>query len=283
MPSIERVRAPLRCGRHLLDLSRPRVMGVVNVTPDSFSDGGRFLDFDRALAHARAMVADGADIIDIGGESTRPGAVPTSEADEIARVIPIVEALASETIPISVDTMKPAVMQVAIEAGASMINDVRALQMPGALEAVANSDVAVCLMHMQGEPRTMQSAPVYRDVVADVREFLQARVSVCQSAGIAGDRIAVDPGFGFGKTIAHNLRLVRELSSIASLGFPVVVGASRKSTLGRLTGRSADERGAASLAAALAAVAHGASIVRVHDVRETVDALTVWRAIESGE
>ena len=253
----------LHCGRHTLDLSRPRVMGVVNVTPDSFSDGGRFLDFDRALAHARSLQADGADLIDVGGESTRPGASPTSEADEVARVVPLVEALASDA------------------AGASMINDVRALQAPGAIDIVAKSDVAVCLMHMQGEPRTMQTAPVYGDVVADVRDFLQARVVACRSAGVADDRIAVDPGFGFGKKAAHNLRLIRELATIVAMGFPVVVGASRKSSLGKLTGRTAGDRVAASIAAALAAVAHGAAIVRVHDVRETVDALKVWRAIET--
>jgi dihydropteroate synthase len=272
----------LRCGRHLLDLSRPRVMGVLNVTPDSFSDGGRFLDLDRALTHARAMLSDGADIIDIGGESTRPGALPTTEMDEIGRVVPIVEALARDDVVISVDTMKPAVMRAAISAGASMINDVRALRAPGALDIVAKSDVAVCLMHMQGEPRTMQSAPVYGDVVADVQCFLAERVVACQSAGIAAERIAVDPGFGFGKTVAHNLRLLRELASIGSLGFPIVAGLSRKSTLGALIGRSADDRLAASIAAALSAVAHGASIVRVHDVRDTVDALKVWWAIENG-
>ncbi|HEY3179457.1 MAG TPA: dihydropteroate synthase [Casimicrobiaceae bacterium] len=257
-------------------------MGVLNVTPDSFSDGGRFLDFDRALAHARKMLADGADIIDIGGESTRPGALPTSEADEIARVVPIVQALARDEIVISVDTMKPAVMHAAISAGASMINDVRALRAADALDIVAKSDVAVCLMHMQGEPRTMQSAPVYGDVVADVRHFLDERVVACRAAGIVEDRIAVDPGFGFGKTVAHNLRLLRELSAIALLGFPIVAGLSRKSTLGALTGRSADNRIAASIAAALSAVAHGASIIRVHDVGETVDALKVWWAIEKG-
>ena len=258
-------------------------MGVLNVTPDSFSDGGRFLDFDGALAHARAMLADGADIIDIGGESTRPGALPTAEADEIGRVVPITEALARDGVLVSVDTMKPGVMRAAIDAGASMINDVRALQAPGAMDVVTKSDVAVCLMHMQGEPPTMQTAPAYRDVVNDVRDFLQARAVACMSAGIAGERIIVDPGFGFGKTVAHNLRLIRELESIVSLGFPVAVGASRKSSLGKLTGRTADDRLAASIAASLAAVAHGASIVRVHDVRETVDALNVWRAIENGE
>src|SRR5204862_134684 len=223
-------------------------MGVLNVTPDSFSDGGRFLDLDRALAHARAMLADGADIIDIGGESTRPGALPTPEADEIERVIPIVEALVSDDAVISVDTMKPAVMRAAIAAGASMINDVQALRAPEALEIVAKHDVAVCLMHMQGEPRTMQSAPVYGDVVADVRRFLDERVVACRAAGIANERIAVDPGFGFGKTVAHNLRLLRELSAIASLGFPIVAGLSRKSTLGALTGRPADDRLAATVA-----------------------------------
>src|SRR5205823_2119312 len=273
-------RHSLRCGRHLLDLSRPRVMGVLNVTPDSFSDGGRFVDFDRALAHARTMLADGADIIDIGGESTRPGALPTSEPDEIGRVIPIVEALARDDVVISVDTMKPAVIRAAIAAGASMINDVRALRAPGAIEAVAESQVAVCLMHMQGEPRTMQKTAVYADVVADVRRFLEERAVASMSAGIARERIAIDPGFGFGKTAAHNLRLLRELSSIASLGYPVVAGLSRKSTLGALTARPSDDRLAASIAAAVSAVAHGASIVRVHDVRETVDALKVWRAIE---
>ena len=272
----------LRCGRHLLDLTRPRVMGVLNVTPDSFSDGGRFLDFDRALAHARKMLSDGADLIDIGGESTRPGASPTSEPDEIERVIPIVETLARDDAVISVDTMKPAVMRAAISAGASMINDVRALRAPETLEIAAKRDVAVCLMHMQGEPRTMQSAPVYGDVVADVRRFLEERVVACTSAGIAAVRIVVDPGFGFGKTVAHNLCLLRNLPAIASLGFPIVAGLSRKSTLGALTGRSADDRLAASIAAALSAVAHGASIIRVHDVRETVDALKVWWAIEKG-
>jgi dihydropteroate synthase len=272
----------LRCGRHLLDLSRPRVMGVLNVTPDSFSDGGRFVDLDSALAHAREMLSDGADIIDIGGESTRPGALPTTEMDEIGRVVPIVEALARDDVVISVDTMKPAVMRAAISAGASMINDVRALRAPGALDIAGKSDVAVCVMHMQGEPRTMQSAPVYGDVVADVQRFLAERVVACQSAGIAAERIAVDPGFGFGKTVAHNLRLLRELTSIGSLGFPIVAGLSRKSTLGALIGRSADDRLAASIAAALSVVAHGASIVRVHDVRETVDALKVWWAIENG-
>jgi dihydropteroate synthase len=274
------ITAPLRVGRHVLDLTRPRVMGILNVTPDSFFDGGRFDEYERALAHARQMTADGADIIDVGGESTRPGAAPVSEAAEIDRVIPLVGALARENIVVSVDTMKPAVMRAAVAAGASMINDVAALQADGAVDAVAASDVSVCLTHMQGEPRSMQVAPHYDDVVAEVRDFLAHRAAACEAAGIARERIFLDPGFGFGKTAAHNLQLLRELRAIAALGYPVVVGLSRKSTLGVLTGRSADDRQAASVAAALAAVDRGASILRVHDVRETVDALKVWRAIE---
>jgi dihydropteroate synthase len=264
----------------MLDMTRPRVMGILNVTPDSFSDGGRFDDFGRALAHARQMAADGADIIDIGGESTRPGALPVPESTEIERVIPLVDALMRENIMVSVDTMKPAVMRAAVAAGASMINDVGALQADGAVDAVAASSVSVCLMHMQGEPRSMQLAPHYDDVIAEVRDFLARRAAACEAAGIARERIFLDPGFGFGKTVAHNLQLLRQLGVIAALGYPIVAGLSRKSTLGVLTGRSADDRQAASVAAALAAVERGASIVRVHDVRETVDALRVWRAIK---
>jgi dihydropteroate synthase len=264
----------------MLDLTRPRVMGILNVTPDSFSDGGRFDDFDRALAHARQMTADGADIIDVGGESTRPGASPVAEATEIERVIPLVGALTRENIMVSVDTMKPAVMRAAVAAGASMINDVGALQAAGAVEAVAASSVSVCLMHMQGEPRSMQVAPQYEDVVAEVRDFLARRAMACEAAGIARARIFLDPGFGFGKTVAHNLQLLRELGTIAALGYPIVAGLSRKSTLGVLTGRSAADLQAGSVAGALAAVDRGASILRVHDVRETVDALNVWRAIK---
>jgi len=255
-------------------------MGILNVTPDSFSDGGRFDEYERALAHARRMTDDGADIIDVGGESTRPGAAPVSEATEIERVIPLVDALAHENIVVSVDTMKPAVMRAAVAAGASMINDVAALQADGAVDAIAASEVSVCLMHMQGEPRSMQVAPHYGDVVAEVRDFLAHRAAACEAAGIARERIFLDPGFGFGKTVAHNLQLLRELRAIAALGYPIVAGLSRKSTLGVLTGRSADDRQAASIAAALAAVERGASILRVHDVRETVDALKIWRAIE---
>jgi dihydropteroate synthase len=272
----------LRCGRHALDLSRPRVMGVLNVTPDSFSDGGRFLDPGLALEHARAMLADGADLIDVGGESTRPGAPPVDEATELARVLPVVEALARDGAIVSVDTTKPAVMREALDAGASMINDVRALGQPGALEAVAATDAAVCLMHMRGEPATMQAAPRYDDVTAEVAAFLRARAVACLAAGIARDRIAVDPGFGFGKTLAHNLDLAARLGEVVALGWPVLVGVSRKSMLGALTGRASGDRVAAGLAAMLALVARGATIVRTHDVRETVDALAVWRAMDAG-
>ena len=270
----------LRCGGHRLDLDRPRVMGVVNVTPDSFSDGGRFFDPARALDRARQLMADGADIVDIGGESTRPGAHPVSEADELARVLPLIETLAGEGALVSIDTTKPSVMRAAIAAGAAVVNDVRALEEPGALEAVAQSHTAVCLMHMQGAPRTMQREPHYDDVVREVRDFLLARAHACEAAGIAHDRIAIDPGFGFGKTVDHNLQLLRALPTMVHTGYPVVAGLSRKSTIGRLTGREVDDRMAGSVSAALAAVARGAAIVRVHDVKETVDAIKVWLAIE---
>ena len=273
----------LICGRHVLDLSRPCVMGVVNVTPDSFSDAGRHFDPVRALSHARALVLDGADVIDVGGESTRPGAAPVSQQEELDRVLPIVEKLADDGAIVSIDTTKPAVMRAAIGAGASMVNDVRALQEAGAIEAVLAGEVAVCLMHMQGEPRTMQQEPAYDDVVREVGDFLLARASACEEAGIARERIVIDPGFGFGKTVEHNLGLLRGLPEIAALGYPVLAGLSRKSTIGRLTGRGVDDRMAGSIAAALAAVKRGAAMVRVHDVRETVDALRVWRAIESEE
>ncbi|HQR09979.1 MAG TPA: dihydropteroate synthase [Casimicrobiaceae bacterium] len=271
----------LAFGENMISLARPRVMGILNVTPDSFSDGGRFASREGALAHARRMVADGADIVDIGGESTRPGALPVPEAVELDRVLPLIEALASEGIPVSVDTVKPSVMRAAMAAGAGMVNDVRALQDIGGLEAVATGRAAVCLMHMQGEPRTMQAQPHYGDVVREVGDFLVARARACEAAGIRRDRIVVDPGFGFGKTMAHNLALLRGLGALVAAGYPVLVGLSRKSMLGTITGRDADERVAASVAAALAAVARGASIVRVHDVRETVDALKVWHAVDS--
>jgi len=269
----------LRCGPHVLDLSRPRVMGILNVTPDSFSDGGAYLDRERALDCARQMLADGADLIDVGGESTRPSAAPVDEADELERVLPVVATLAAEGALVSVDTMKPGVMRRAVAAGAVMINDVRALREPGAMDAAAASGAAVCLMHMQGEPRTMQQAPRYADVLAEVAAFLLERAQACERAGVARERIVVDPGFGFGKTVDHNLALLRGLRTLADAGYPVLAGLSRKSTLGALTGRGVGERLAASIAAALACAARGASILRVHDVRETVDALEVWTAV----
>jgi dihydropteroate synthase len=256
-------------------------MGILNVTPDSFSDGGRFVDRDQALRHARRMVADGADIIDIGGESTRPGAAPVAVDEELGRVVPLVEALARDGIPVSIDTQKPEVMRAALAAGAGMVNDVCALQEPGAVDAAVAGHAAVCLMHMQGEPRTMQAEPRYDDVVAEVRDFLLERARRCEEAGIARARIVIDPGFGFGKTMAHNLALLRSLRVLADTGYPVLVGLSRKSMLGAIAGRDVNERASASVAAALAAVARGAAIVRVHDVRETVDALKVWHAIET--
>ena len=271
-----------RCGRHTFDLDRPLVMGILNVTPDSFSDGGRHLDPARALDHARTMVDDGADLVDIGGESSRPGAEPVDEDVELARVIPLVAALAGDGVVVAVDTRKPPVMRAAIAAGASMINDIGALTAPGAMEACAPGDTGICLMHMQRDPTTMQNAPVYGDVVTEVRDFLVARAAACEAAGIAAERIVVDPGFGFGKTRAHNLALLRAIGTLAATGYPVLAGLSRKASLGEITGRDVDQRLAASLAAALAAVARGASIVRVHDVRETVDALKVWNAIEQG-
>jgi dihydropteroate synthase len=275
--------AMLTLGRHCLPLDRPLVMGVLNVTSDSFSDGGRFLDPSAALDHARKMIDDGAAIIDVGGESTRPGAASTPEREELDRVVPLIEKIAAHGVPVSADTRKPAVMRAAIAAGAAMINDVSALRMPGALDVIAGAEtpVAVCLMHMQGEPATMQQSAVYGAVVYEVKAFLAERAAACEAAGIARDRIVIDPGFGFGKTVEHNLTLLRRLSEIVALGYPVVVGLSRKSTIGALTGRDVGERTAGSIAAALAAIARGAKIVRAHDVRETVDALKVWCALQS--
>jgi len=272
----------LRCRDYTFDLARPLVMGVLNVTPDSFSDGGRHLDTQAALEHARRMHDEGADIIDIGGESSRPGAQPVPEDVELERVVPLVAALAADGVVVAVDTRKPGVMRAAIGAGASMVNDIGALSAPDAIEACASSTVGVCLMHMLREPRTMQAAPAYADVVGEVRDFLVARAEACMAAGIARECIAIDPGFGFGKTLAHNLALLRSIATFAATGYPVLVGLSRKSSLGEITGRGVGERVPASLAAALAAVSRGAAIVRVHDVRETVDALKVWNAVERG-
>ncbi len=270
----------LNCGGRLLDLTLPRVMGILNVTPDSFSDAGRFWSRPAALGRAQAMVEAGADLIDVGGESTRPGAPPVNLAEELARVIPVVTALAeSLAVPISVDTWKPEVMREAVAAGAGLINDVCALRAPGALETAARLGVPVCLMHMLGEPGTMQSAPSYGDAVAEVRDFLAGRVDACIRAGIPRERLLIDPGFGFGKTLAHNLALLAHLEVFTDLGVPVLVGLSRKSMVGALTGRATGERLAASLTAALLAVQRGALVLRVHDVAETRDALLVWEAV----
>jgi dihydropteroate synthase len=268
----------LRCGPHLLPLTRPLVMGIVNITPDSFSDGGRFLARDQAIAHGLQLIEQGADLLDLGGESTRPGAAPASEAEELDRVLPVLEALREGGKPISVDTQKPAVMRAAIAAGAAMINDVNALRAEGALEACTTAEVAVCLMHMQGTPQTMQAAPAYTDVTGEVGAFLARRAAACEAAGIARERIVLDPGFGFGKSLAHNFTLLKELRSLAALGYPLLAGLSRKSSLGAITGRPVGERLAASLAAAVIAAQNGATILRVHDVRETVDAIKVVAA-----
>jgi dihydropteroate synthase len=252
-------------------------MGVVNVTPDSFSDGGKFLDPKAAIEHARRLVDEGADILDIGGESSRPGARAVAEDEELGRILPVLKAL--KDVPVSVDTRRPRVMREALGAGASMINDIDALTAPGALDAVADTDCAVCLMHKQGDPATMQQAPSYIDVALEVREFLSTRAAACQIAGIEKDRITIDPGFGFGKTLQHNFTLLKRLPELVALGFPVVAGWSRKSTLGTVTGRPVTDRLAASLAAALLAVQHGAKILRVHDVKETRDALAVMATL----
>jgi dihydropteroate synthase len=271
----------LRCGPHTLELSTPIVMGVLNVTPDSFSDGGRFADVSAAVAHALRMIEEGAALIDIGGESTRPGAQAVDADEEVRRVVPVIEALAARThVPISIDTSKPAVMTAAVRAGATMINDVRALREPGALEAAAASGAAVCLMHMQGEPRTMQADPRYDDVVAEVREFLRERAERCMGAGIARDRLVIDPGIGFGKRLEHNLALLAALPALVALGWPVLVGVSRKSMFSALLGRAVDERVAGGVAMATAAILSGASIVRTHDVAATVDAVKVAVALK---
>jgi dihydropteroate synthase len=275
----------LTCGNRVLDLSRPAVMGVLNVTPDSFSDGGRFATRGAALAQARSLHAAGARIVDVGGESTRPGADPVGEQEELDRVLPVIEALVRELdVVVSIDTMKPGVMRAAVAAGAGLINDVKALREPGALEAAGEGEAAVCLMHMQGEPRTMQAQPMYADVVAEVSEFLLDRAHTCVQAGIGRERIALDPGFGFGKTLAHNLALLAGLSRVAGAGYPLLVGLSRKSMLGKLLGREVEARLPGSLALATIAVLQGARIVRSHDVAETLDAVRVAQAvIEAGE
>ena len=272
----------LCCGSQTLDLARPVVMGVLNVTPDSFSDGGRFVTVEAAVAQGLRLVEEGAAIIDIGGESTRPGAAPISIDEEIHRVVPVVERLRNAGVRavISVDTSKPEVMRAAVAAGAGLINDVRALAEPGALQAVADSGCAVCLMHMQGDPRTMQRAPSYVDVVKEVKAFLVEGVQRCRIAGVAPERIAIDPGFGFGKTLEHNLELLRHLGELTAAGWPVLVGLSRKSFVGTLTGRGAGERVHGSIAFAVIAALNGARIVRAHDVAATVDALKIVAAFQ---
>lgn len=271
----------LHCGSHLLDLSTPVVMGVLNITPDSFSDGGRFIDIDRAIAHGVAMVEAGAGLIDVGGESTRPGAQAVSEAEEIDRVVPVITALVRHlAIPLSIDTSKPGVMTAAVSAGASLINDVRALQEPGALDAAAATDAGVCLVHMLGAPRTMQRDPQYTDVVVEVRDFLRTRVDECLRAGIARERIVLDPGIGFGKRLAHNLQLLAKLPELLQLRLPLLIGVSRKSMFGELLQRGVEQRLAGGLGVATASVLAGASIVRAHDVAETVDAVRVAAALK---
>jgi dihydropteroate synthase len=272
----------LRCGRHTLDLSHPVVMGILNVTPDSFSDGGKFIDLSPALAHAQRMIEAGAGIVDVGGESTRPGAADVGEQEEIDRVVPVIEALAANTgVPISIDTSKAAVMSAAVAAGATFINDVRALREPGALEAAAKTDAAVCLMHMQGQPRTMQHEPRYNDVVAEVSEFLEQRVNACLRVGIGRERLVLDPGIGFGKRLEHNLSLLAHLPRLGRSGLPLLVGVSRKSMFQTLLGRPVEQRLAGGIAAATAAVLAGAAILRVHDVAETVDAVKVAQALRA--
>lgn len=268
------------CGKYQLDLCSPCIMGIVNVTPDSFSDGGRYDTVEKAVAHGLELVSEGAGILDIGGESTRPGAAPVSLEDELERVLPVIEQLSRTAgVPLSIDTYKPEVMRAAIAAGADIVNDVRALQEPGALEIVAASDAGVCLMHMQGRPQTMQIDPQYEDVVHEVNAFLAQRLAVAEAAGIVRERVVLDPGFGFGKKSEHNLQLLRQLDTTLALGRPLLIGLSRKSVLGQITGGDVDVRLHASLAASVISVMKGARIVRVHDVKATADALKVAAAI----
>lgn len=273
----------LQFGRYRFSVdraARPLVMGVLNVTPDSFSDGGRYTSLDAALSHAEEMISAGVDIIDIGGESTRPGATSLSLQEELDRVMPLVFALRDCGKPLSIDTCKPGVMREVIVAGADMINDINGFRADGALQIVAEADCALCIMHMQNDPQTMQLKPEYLDVYAEVREFLRDRIGLMQQSGIARERLCIDPGFGFGKTLEHNVTLLKNIDRLQEeLGLPVLAGVSRKSMIGNLTGKSVEQRTAGSLAGALAAVAHGAKIIRVHDVAETVDALAVWQAL----
>ena len=279
MPDPETLPASLRCGRFELTFRRQLVMGIVNVTPDSFSDGGLHATTDAAIEHARRLVDEGADLLDIGGESTRPGAMPVGDDEEIARIGPVLEAMRDCGVPLSVDTRHAGVMKVALELGADMINDVNGFRDPGALDVVADSRAALCVMHMLGDPATMQRAPVYQDVDAEVASFLSRRIEALVRAGVARDRIVLDPGIGFGKTQADNLRLLRELPALRNLGYPVLIGLSRKSLIGHLTGRAVGDRLAGSLGGGLGAAERGAAILRVHDVGATRDALAVWHAL----
>lgn len=276
------------CGKYRLGLVRPLVMGIVNITPDSFSDGGRFMDARAAIAHAEQLVRDGADILDLGAESSRPGAATLTLEAELGRLMPVLREAVSLGVPISVDTTKPEVMRAGLEAGAVIVNDINALRAPGAVEVVAASDCGVCVMHMRGTPQTMQDDPRYVDVVDEVRAMLLGRAASLEAAGIARQRICIDPGFGFGKRTEHNLALLRATGHFVATGYPVLVGVSRKGMIARLTSRinepdaAPEQRVTGSVAAALFAVSEGAQVVRVHDVRETVDALAVWRTASSG-
>lgn len=272
----------MQFGKYFIDLSQPQVMGILNVTPDSFSDGGKHTNVSQALDHALRMIEEGATFIDIGGESTRPGAPDVSLQEELDRTIPVIEAVAKNTAcVISIDSSKADVMREAVKAGAGLINDVRALQEPGALQVAAEAQVPVCLMHMQGQPRTMQQSPEYDDVVNDVGQFLLARTKVCEEAGIAKDKILFDPGYGFGKSLEHNYTLVKHLPSLMKLGYPVLVGMSRKSMIGNLLNRKVDERLAGSISLATIVAQMGAQIIRVHDVKETADAVNIVKMLNS--
>jgi dihydropteroate synthase len=288
--AIQNLPATWRCGRFLFDFNkrqRPLVMGILNATPDSFSDGGKFRSIGDAIAQAELMIANGADIIDIGGESTRPGAEPVSLKEELDRVLPVIDALKDCGIALSIDTYKSETMRQALMAGVDCINDIWALRQEGAVEAVIESDkndpdkqCGIVLMHMQRDPQTMQFDPEYQDVIAEVKAFLQKRASLLEDQGVAKNRIAIDPGFGFGKSLEHNLKMLADFDQFSELGYPVLAGISRKSMLGKLTGRDTNERVAPSIAAAILAADRGARIIRVHDVQETVDSLKVWEAIE---
>lgn len=270
----------LNLNKFQLDLSQPRIMGILNVTPDSFSDGGHYFNKDKAIAHAQQMIDEGADIIDIGGESTRPGAQAVAVEDELARVLPVIDAIKDLKVPVSIDTSKAEVMQAAVECGASLINDVNALRSEGALETAAKLEVPVCLMHMQGTPRTMQENPHYGDVVSDIRHFFQNRIEAVAKAGIDKSRIILDPGFGFGKTLQNNIDLLNRLKEFSGLGLPLLIGLSRKRFLGALTGKETADRTVASVCAAMIAAQNGASILRVHDVAETKEMLNILKVVE---